>query len=740
MKECGWVECSWETKFTIDPEVPRVAVKKDRLDFCSVIGSPGFPPDEVSSLSIKALKLSGNNGVGCYIGVAPSEIGQDKNNYKQCGWYLYCYDSKLWSGAPHSLRGKEYGPRKKDGGYFHEGDSIGIVMDMARGDLSFVVNGVNLGVAYSGIPTDKPLVPCVILRSEGESVELDPAAVEDSTPDSAVPVPPNVTAESNACDSITLSWDAVEGASFYQVEVDGSRSWAAATANTLTRVGLPADTEHSFRVRCVAGRAVGEWSGAAKGRTQKAPEFSGCAWKACGAENGRYSAQKGDRRVAAMNGGYECCTIIGDTPFPPGSATSCNIRVLESVFDRGENIWVGVAPADIDLCVANFDRCGWYFYCYNSGLFAGPPHNYGFPGREYGPRKKDGEYIHKGGSVGVAMDTARGDLSFAVNSVNYGVAFEGIPLDKPLVPCVVLKYPRDCVEIDPSGVKERVRGDVPVPPNVNTTSVAWDAVTLSWDAVEGAAFYQVVAEERKPWCFAPSSKFTVSGLEPATKYTVRVRAVKEEVGVSAWSAAVEVVTQKKPDFSESAWKECPEYVTPDRRYSLNAKNPRITSKIEGKVCTVIGDTPLPAGTVTSWGIRIVKTKHCGSGISIGVAPFDIDQNECNREKCGWYFDCWEAKLFAGPPHNYKCLGESYGSCPGYGNCVRKGHIVGLVMDTKKGELSFVLKGKNAGTAFEGIPLDKPLVPCVILENEGNSVELLPNGSKGDKGGKDCVIS
>ena len=52
------------------------------------------------------------------------------------------------------------------------GDSVGVVMDTTKGELSFVVNGVNLGVACNGIPLDKPLVPCVILRYEDDSVEL----------------------------------------------------------------------------------------------------------------------------------------------------------------------------------------------------------------------------------------------------------------------------------------------------------------------------------------------------------------------------------------------------------------------------------------------------------------------------------------------------------------------------------------------------------------------------------------
>ena len=45
-------------------------------------------------------------------------------------------------------------------------------MNTTKGKLSFVLNGVNLGVAYEGIPLDKPLVPCVVLSYKNDSVEL----------------------------------------------------------------------------------------------------------------------------------------------------------------------------------------------------------------------------------------------------------------------------------------------------------------------------------------------------------------------------------------------------------------------------------------------------------------------------------------------------------------------------------------------------------------------------------------
>ena len=186
----------------------------------------------------------------------------------------------MWSGLPHSQRNKEYGPRKKKGDYVHTGDSVGVVMDTSKGELSFVLNGVNYGVAYEGIPLGKPLVPCVLLKNEEDSVELDTSEVKETVVDSSIPVPSNITTKSISWDSITLAWDAIEGASFYQIEADESKSQLF-TANTFTKRGLFPETEHTFRVRAVKGNSVSEWSDSVKGRTQKAPDFSECVWKKC---------------------------------------------------------------------------------------------------------------------------------------------------------------------------------------------------------------------------------------------------------------------------------------------------------------------------------------------------------------------------------------------------------------------------------------------------------------------------
>ena len=143
------------------------------LCFCTIIGNAPLTLNKVTSWSIKVLKSKDNNGDGICIGVAPSDIDQNESdNSEKCGWYFYCFNSTLWSGPPHNYKWKEYGPRKRYGEYVRTGDSVGVVMDTAKGELSFVVSGVNHGVAYERIPLDRPLVPCVLLGLKGDSVEL----------------------------------------------------------------------------------------------------------------------------------------------------------------------------------------------------------------------------------------------------------------------------------------------------------------------------------------------------------------------------------------------------------------------------------------------------------------------------------------------------------------------------------------------------------------------------------------
>ena len=322
------------------------------------------------------------------------------------------------------------------------------------------------------------------------------------------------------------------------------------------------------------------------------------------------------------------------------------------------------------------------------------------------------------------MDTTKGKLSFVLNGVNFGVAYDAIPLDKPLVPCVILYREGDSVELDTTEVKENVSSSIPVPSNITTQSTTWDSITLSWGAVEGASFYQIEVDGNKFWEASKTNTFTKTRLQPETEHSFRVRVVCGNE-VSEWSCAVKGRTQKAPEFSDSVWKECPDYVEKEKKYSVDEENPRVAIKTnEWSYCTIIGNIPLPQNKVTSWNIKILESRdNDGCCIYIGVAPFDIDQDEdYNYYNCGWYFECSASALCSGPPQNYNW--KEYGPRKEDGEYVHEGDSVGVVMDTTKGELSFVVGGVNLGVAYDGIPLDKPLVPCVLLKNDGDSVELI----------------
>ena len=481
---------------------------------------------------------------------------------------------------------------------------------------------------------------------------------------------------------------------------------------------LKLDSTYDVKVKAVYQGKESEWSDRFELRTSG---FSDCVWKECHdvEKGGKYSVDAKNPRIATKTGGGGC-TIIGNTPLPLNKVTSWSIKVLKS-WGNGYSIYIGVAPSDIDQDENdNRYKCGWYFYCWNSELWSGPPRKYW--DKEYGPRKGNGEYVCTGDSVGVVMDTKKGKLSFVLNGVNLGVAFEGIPLDKPLVPCVLLYYEGDSVELDTSGVKENVDPSIPVPFSINSKSDKWDSITLTWSgAWKRSSLYQV---EMNGSIFSLSEKtsFVKKGLLPESEHTLRVRTVRGN-RVSKWSEAVKIRTQV-PSFSESSWKDCSNASSRERKYYLGMLSSKVATKSEyGTSCTIIANTPLPKNKVTSWYVKIVKTWNNGESIYVGVAPsgINVDEND-NHKKCGWYLHCHDSLLWSGPPHNYQ--GREYGPRKEKsGEYVHTGDSVGVVMDMKNGDLSFILENRCLDVGYDGIPLDEPLVPCVTLSFEGDSVEL-----------------
>lgn len=84
-------------------------------------------------------------------------------------------------------------------------------------------------------------------------------------------LPPKVNVEKKGITYITLKWEAVSGATGYEIEVDGTIS-GNGTATTYTHSGLQAETSHTYKVRVINAGGTGRlWSDAVQASTYPNP-------------------------------------------------------------------------------------------------------------------------------------------------------------------------------------------------------------------------------------------------------------------------------------------------------------------------------------------------------------------------------------------------------------------------------------------------------------------------------------
>ena len=100
------------------------------------------------------------------IGVAPIDFDINiVDNYEKSGWYLFCYNSCLYSGPPFNYKDKSSGLSKIN-------EEITVIMNMKKKTLKFKINNEDKGDSYINIPTDKPIFPAVLLCSLNDSIEI----------------------------------------------------------------------------------------------------------------------------------------------------------------------------------------------------------------------------------------------------------------------------------------------------------------------------------------------------------------------------------------------------------------------------------------------------------------------------------------------------------------------------------------------------------------------------------------
>ena len=100
------------------------------------------------------------------LGVAPTDFDINYSSYNNCGWY-YDIRNYLYSGPPHNYSGNNANLNTAINGI-----EIIVVMNMIKKTLKLIINNEDKGNSYENIPTDKPLVPAVLLKQNNDSVEI----------------------------------------------------------------------------------------------------------------------------------------------------------------------------------------------------------------------------------------------------------------------------------------------------------------------------------------------------------------------------------------------------------------------------------------------------------------------------------------------------------------------------------------------------------------------------------------
>ncbi len=162
-------------------------------------------------------------------------------------------------------------------------------------------------------------------------------------------------------------------------------------------------------------------------------------------------------------------------------------------------------------------------------------------------------------------------------------------------------------------------------------------------------------------------------------------------------------------------KKCPINISENRIYSITGKKDNIFTK-KGSSNQFIGticEEELEKSKIHKWKINILKSKN--KIIMVGVTSTDFNINASSYNTCGWYFYCYNSTLYSGKPQNYNNKKTDL-------NKVRD--QIDIVMDMNKGNLKFIIDNEDKGDSYQNIPLDKPLVPVILLYDQNDSVEII----------------
>ena len=118
----------------------------------------GILPNQNFKVKVLNRANSGSVMVGMAIFIDPN--GQ---NYNQRGWYLYVNNGTLYSQQGDNNR--QYATA------VNNGSVIEVVFDVTQRNMSFVIDGVNKGIAFNNLPV-QDLFPALDIHEQNVAIEI----------------------------------------------------------------------------------------------------------------------------------------------------------------------------------------------------------------------------------------------------------------------------------------------------------------------------------------------------------------------------------------------------------------------------------------------------------------------------------------------------------------------------------------------------------------------------------------
>lgn len=310
-----------------------------------------------------------------------------------------------------------------------------------------------------------------------------------------LPAPSRLKAEA-AETSISLTWDPVEGATRYELEADGTVVPLAATAYAHT--GLQPDTAHAYKVRAGDASVTGDWSPVVTAKTT--PEATAPAIRISLETSGSPTTQMPTVGFKLEN--------TGKTAVPLQNVTARYYFTLEEEAPLSVDFWSTVAKPGV---TAKFVKMPIPSAAADHYLELGFTDQAGT--LHAGSYATVSTWFHK--TNWQSFDQTNDYSYLQAPSYTYAEKATGYVSGQ-------LAW----------GI-EPVLSDMPAFPANIRASAADTSITVTWDPVEGATGYEIVADGTAAAVATPV--FTHEWLRAGTKHQYKVRAVKGDK-YSVWSS------------------------------------------------------------------------------------------------------------------------------------------------------------------------------------------------------------